>query len=98
VAALPTLDWLLDVSGEVFGLRFVPVKVPVWHDDVIYVDVLDREWAGSTSELWCSVGGKSWTTGYELLAPAGRLVASSNTATPATRRSKTCCRLDANSQ
>ena len=38
-----TLDWLLDVSGEVFGLRFVPVKVPVWHDDVIYVDVLDRE-------------------------------------------------------
>jgi len=38
-----TLDWLLDVSGEVFGLRFVPVKVPVWHDDVIYVDVLNRE-------------------------------------------------------
>ena len=38
-----TLDWLLDVSGEVFGLRFVPVKVPVWHDDVIYVDVLNSE-------------------------------------------------------
>ena len=38
-----TLDWLLDVSGEVFGLRFVPVKVPVWHDDVIYVDVLDGD-------------------------------------------------------
>ena len=38
-----TLDWLLDLSGEVFGLRFVPVKVPVWHDDVLYVDVLDGE-------------------------------------------------------
>ena len=38
-----TITWLLDVSGEVFGVRFVPVKVPVWHDDVIYVDVLDRE-------------------------------------------------------
>ena len=38
-----TLDWLLDVSGEVFGLRFVPVKVPVWHDDVLYVDVLDGD-------------------------------------------------------
>jgi thimet oligopeptidase len=37
------LDWLLDVSGEVFGLRFVPVKVPVWHDEVLYVDVLDSE-------------------------------------------------------
>jgi thimet oligopeptidase len=38
-----TLDWLLDVSGEVFGVRFVPVKVPVWHEEVQYVDVLDRE-------------------------------------------------------
>jgi thimet oligopeptidase len=37
-----TIDWLLDVSGEVFGLRFVPVTVPVWHEDVMYVDVLDR--------------------------------------------------------
>lgn len=38
-----TLDWLLDLSGEVFGVRFVPVKVPVWHEDVLYVDVLDRD-------------------------------------------------------
>lgn len=38
-----TIDWLLDVSGEVFGLRFVQARVPVWHEDVIYVDVLDRE-------------------------------------------------------
>jgi thimet oligopeptidase len=38
-----TLDWLLDVSGEVFGLRFVQAHVPVWHEDVIYVDVLDRD-------------------------------------------------------
>lgn len=27
----------------------------------VSVDVLDREWAGATSELWCSIGGKSWT-------------------------------------
>jgi thimet oligopeptidase len=38
-----TLDWLLDVSGEVFGLRFVQVRVPTWHEDVVYVDVLDRD-------------------------------------------------------
>jgi thimet oligopeptidase len=37
-----TLEWLLDVSGEVFGLRFVPAKVPVWHEEVRYVDVLDK--------------------------------------------------------
>ena len=38
----PTLDWLLDVSGEVFGLRFVAARVPVWHEEVRYVDVLDK--------------------------------------------------------
>lgn len=38
-----TLDWLLEVSGEVFGLRFVPGRVPTWHEDVLYVDVLDRQ-------------------------------------------------------
>lgn len=27
----------------------------------VSIDVLDREWAGSTSEIWCSVGGKNWT-------------------------------------
>lgn len=27
----------------------------------VSVDVLDREWAGGTGELWCSIGGKSWT-------------------------------------
>jgi hypothetical protein len=27
----------------------------------VSVDVLDREWAGATSELWCSVGGQNWT-------------------------------------
>ncbi len=38
-----TIDWLLDVSGELFGLRFVEARVPVWHEDVMYVDVLDRD-------------------------------------------------------
>jgi hypothetical protein len=26
----------------------------------VSVDVLDREWAGATAELWCSVGGGNW--------------------------------------
>lgn len=39
----PTLDWLLDVSGELFGVRFLAARVPVWHEDVLYVDVLDGE-------------------------------------------------------
>jgi hypothetical protein len=45
---------MLDVSGEVFGLRFEAVTVPVWHEEVIYCDVLTtrdgpRSSAASTS-------------------------------------------------
>src|SRR5262245_46019121 len=39
----PTLTWLLDVSASLYGLRFDEVRVPVWHDDVRYVDVFDAE-------------------------------------------------------
>jgi thimet oligopeptidase len=37
----PTLRWMLDVSERLYGLRFEQIAVPVWHDDVIYLDVRD---------------------------------------------------------
>jgi thimet oligopeptidase len=37
----PTLRWMLDVSERLYGLRFEQTTVPVWHDDVIYLDVRD---------------------------------------------------------
>ena len=42
----PTLAWLLDVSGALYGLRFEAVSVPVWHEEVLYYDVLDAETGG----------------------------------------------------
>jgi Zn-dependent oligopeptidase len=39
----PTLAWLLDVSGALYGLRFDVASVPVWHEEVLYYDVLDAE-------------------------------------------------------
>ena len=36
-----TLDWLLAVISRLYGLRFEPGTVPVWHDDVRYYDVRD---------------------------------------------------------
>ena len=36
-----TLDWLLAVISRLYGLRFERARVPVWHDDVLYYDVLD---------------------------------------------------------
>jgi thimet oligopeptidase len=39
----PTLAWLLDVSGALYGLRFEAASVPVWHEEVLYYDVHDAE-------------------------------------------------------
>ena len=39
----PTLAWLLDVSGALYGLKFEAASVPVWHEEVLYYDVHDAE-------------------------------------------------------
>ena len=36
-----TIEWMLEVSERLYGVRFERATVPVWHEDVIYVDVLD---------------------------------------------------------
>jgi thimet oligopeptidase len=40
---MPTLQWLLDVSERLYGLRFEEARAPVWHDDVLYLDVKDAQ-------------------------------------------------------
>jgi thimet oligopeptidase len=37
----PTVRWMLDISERLYGVRFVRGDVPVWDEDVLYVDVLD---------------------------------------------------------
>jgi len=36
-----TVAWMLDITSRLYGVRFERVTVPVWHEDVIYLDVLD---------------------------------------------------------
>lgn len=36
------LDGLLDITGEVFGLTYEPVDLPVWHRDVRSLTIVDR--------------------------------------------------------
>ena len=48
----PTLDWLLDVSGALYGLRFEAGTVPVWHDEVLYYDVHDARRARSSAAIY----------------------------------------------
>ena len=37
----PTVRWMLDISERLYALRFERADVPVWQEDVIYLDVLD---------------------------------------------------------
>jgi thimet oligopeptidase len=46
----PAVEWMLDISERLYDLRFERAAVPVWHEDVIYLDVLDA----TTSEF---IGG-----------------------------------------
>jgi thimet oligopeptidase len=39
----PTVEWMLEISGALYGIRFERVEVPVWHEDVFYLDVLDAQ-------------------------------------------------------
>jgi len=35
--------WMLDITSRLYGLRFEKSPVPVWHEDVLYLDVLDAQ-------------------------------------------------------
>jgi thimet oligopeptidase len=50
-----TLEWLLHVSGRVFGLRFERASVPVWHEDVRYYDVLDGPSGQYIGGIYCDL-------------------------------------------
>ncbi|HSP33955.1 MAG TPA: M3 family metallopeptidase, partial [Thermoanaerobaculia bacterium] len=39
----PTVAWMLDISERLYGLKFERAEVPVWHSDVMYLDVRDAE-------------------------------------------------------
>ncbi|HEX6159159.1 MAG TPA: M3 family metallopeptidase, partial [Thermoanaerobaculia bacterium] len=38
-----TVQWMIDISERLYGVRFERETVPVWHEDVIYLDVTDAE-------------------------------------------------------
>jgi thimet oligopeptidase len=50
-----TLEWLLDVSGRVFGIRFERASVPVWHEEVSCHDVLDAASGEYLGGIYCDL-------------------------------------------
>jgi len=39
----PSVSWMLDISERLYGVKFERADVPVWHEDVFYLDVSDAE-------------------------------------------------------
>jgi Zn-dependent oligopeptidase len=37
-----SVAWVFAISGEIYGVKFVPAKAPLWHPSVRYYDVIDR--------------------------------------------------------
>jgi thimet oligopeptidase len=37
----PTIAWVLAISAELYGIKFVRAEAPVWHPSVRYYDVVD---------------------------------------------------------
>jgi len=40
---VPTLHWMFDITQRLYGIRFEEASVPIWHEDVRYLDVKDAE-------------------------------------------------------
>lgn len=38
---VPTLRWMLEITERLYGIRFEEAIVPLWHQDVLYLDVKD---------------------------------------------------------
>jgi thimet oligopeptidase len=38
----PAVEWMLDISSRLYDIIFERQSVPVWHEDVIYLDVRDK--------------------------------------------------------
>lgn len=39
----PTVRWMLDISERLYGVKFEQRQVPIWQEDVLYLDVLEAE-------------------------------------------------------
>jgi len=47
-----SVAWVFAVSGEMYGVEFVPAKSPQWHPSVRYYDVIDRETGAFLSGIY----------------------------------------------
>jgi thimet oligopeptidase len=47
-----SVAWVFAISGEMYGIKFVPAKAPLWHSSVRYYDVIDGRTGGFLSGIY----------------------------------------------
>jgi thimet oligopeptidase len=47
-----SVNWVMHISSTLYGIRLVPAKVPVWHEDVQYYDVVDAKSGKTISGIY----------------------------------------------
>ncbi len=47
-----SVAWVLGISAEMYGVKFVPAKAPLWHPSVRYYDVIDGGTGGFLSGVY----------------------------------------------
>src|SRR5713101_760720 len=47
-----SVAWVLGISAEMYGVKFVPAKAPLWHPSVRYYDVIDGGTGGFLSGIY----------------------------------------------
>jgi len=57
----PTVRWMLDISERLYGIRFERAEVPLWNEDVMFLDVIDAETGNRIAGIYLDLyprGGK----------------------------------------
>jgi len=47
-----SVAWVFAISAEMYGVKFVPAKAPLWHPSVRYYDVIDGRTGGFLSGIY----------------------------------------------
>ena len=63
------VDFALKVSGNLYGIKFQKVKVPVWHDEVLYYDVLDASTGKFISGIYLDLYPRDGKYGHAAAFP-----------------------------
>ncbi len=64
-----TLDWILGMSSELYGIQFQKAKAPVWHEDVLYYQVKDSDSGETIGALYLDLYPREGKYGHAAAFP-----------------------------